>query len=73
MPINGHGQNMMSGGTNGLLSVCVNNATSGNNSAKVIKYYYFSEFLLTELRTKRTILNDFPFIYLFIFCFPLDK
>lgn len=35
MPINGHGQNMLSGANNGLLSVCVNNATSATNAAKV--------------------------------------
>lgn len=37
MPINGHGQNMLSGANNGLLNVCVNNATSANNNAKVCK------------------------------------
>lgn len=35
MPINGHGQNMLGGGSNGLLNVCVNNATSPSNTAKV--------------------------------------
>lgn len=35
MPINGHGQNMMNVGSNGLLNVCVNNSNNGNNSAKV--------------------------------------
>lgn len=35
MPINGHGQNMLSGGNNGLLNVCVNNANNANNTTKV--------------------------------------
>lgn len=50
MPINGHCQNMLSGASNGLLSVCVNNATSASNAAKVITSLRKFVYIVRKLR-----------------------
>lgn len=47
MPINGHGQNMLGGASNGLLNVCVNNATSASNIAKVLYESYIAHFFFS--------------------------